>query len=198
MSQEVRAFVAIDLPEPVKEAIGEVVDQLRRVDLRGVRPVNLNGVHLTVKFLGDVSTDNVPKVAEAVSEAVHDAEAFVIEMGGVGVFPNRRSPRTIWAGFEGDVDRLAHLQRRVDNAVAELGFPKERRSFTPHLTLARVRDGAASDTRRSAAEIAERHWKGSGLIVSVNSVGLIRSILSPKGARYEHLANLPLGEARRH
>lgn len=198
MSAKVRAFVAIDLPDQIMSAVGEVVGRLRQANLRGIRPVNPNGVHLTVKFLGDVPTDNVSAVVEALSEAVRDTEPFGIEMGAVGVFPNRRSPRTIWAGFEGDLAALAQLHRHVDAAVARLGFTKERRPFTPHLTLARVRDGTDSDTRRSAIDIADRYWNASGLSVVVNSVSLIRSILSPEGAQYEHLAEMTLGQGGRH
>ena len=198
MSAKVRAFVAIDLPDPVMSAVGEVVGRLRQANLRGIRPVNPNGVHLTVKFLGDVPTDNVSAVVEALSEAVRQTEPFGMEVGSIGVFPNRRSPMTIWAGFEGGLAALTQLHRRVDDAVAWLGFTKERRPFTPHLTLARVRDGTDSDTRRSAIEIADRYWNASGLSVVVNSVSLIRSILSPKGAQYEHLAEMTLGQGGRH
>lgn len=197
MNEKVRAFVAADLSDRVKSAVSEVAEQLRQARLPSVRPVNPEGIHLTVKFLGDVPTNSVPGVIDAVSGAARQIEPFHIELGAVGVFPDRGSPRTLWVGFTGDLDPLRQMHRLVDEAAAGLGFTKERRLFRPHLTLARVRDGASADARRSAIEAAERCWNARGLRFEVNAVSLIESFLSPKGARYEPLGNMPLGQGRR-
>lgn len=185
MNETTRAFIAVDLPASVKSAFTETISQLGRANLHGVRPINPNSLHLTVKFLGSVPVNKIPEVVNAVSEVIRLTNPFDLEIGPIGIFPSERFPRTISVCFTSDLNPIIQMYRRVDEAVANLGFIKEQRPFTPHLTLARLRNGTGNDIRRSAIKIANKYWHASGLHFQVNSVSFIKSTLSSSGAWYE-------------
>ncbi|HEU4759114.1 MAG TPA: RNA 2',3'-cyclic phosphodiesterase, partial [Dehalococcoidia bacterium] len=133
-----RLFVAVELGEGVRRALAALQDDLRRrglTDLRWVRP---EGIHLTLKFLGETPTEKVADIQEALAAEVAGVAPHWLRLGKLGTFGDRRGPQVLWVDLEGDVSRLAQLQRRIDQALAPLGFPRERREFAPHLTLARV------------------------------------------------------------
>ena len=193
-----RLFVALDLPAGAKAALAAAERQLQGLLPAGVRWVNPAGIHLTLKFLGATEAGRV----DALLAALHDAAAgdqppFPLHLDGLGVFPNYREPRVIWAGVGGDLDSLAKAQRRVEQAMARLGFPEESRAFRPHLTLGRVRDGVAPAARRQIGEIMttqaaalspEYAWQ-------TGEIHLIRSNLTPQGAVYTPLGMAALGAA---
>ena len=139
-----RTFVAVDLPEAVARVVGGVAQSLREARIEGLRPVRPEGVHLTLKFLGDVPNNRLDEVARAVSEAVASHRPFDISTGGFGAFPNTRRPLVLWAGIEGDAGPLMRLQADVDAALGALGFATETRPFHPHLTLARLGRGMSA------------------------------------------------------
>ena len=194
MSERVRAFVAVELPGPVRRALAGLVQGLRGARMAGLKPVDPNGIHLTLKFLGDVPTAKIDSVVAAVASAVKDERRLTVRLGGVGVFPSRDRPRVLWMGVEDQGRSLLDMHRRLDEALERLAFPRDRREFSPHLTVARLRDGTSPAERRRAAE-ALFAAKGieSGLPIEVKSLSLMRSILSSDGARYERLARIPLG-----
>lgn len=150
-----RLFVALDLPAGAKAALAASCKELQGLLPAGMRWVNPAGIHLTLKFLGAVEAGRVDALLAALrsAAAAGDQPPFPLHLDGLGVFPNRREPRVIWAGVGGDLDRLAKMQRRVEQAMARLGFPEESRAFRPHLTLGRVRDGVAPAARRQIGEI---------------------------------------------
>ena len=191
-SQTVRAFLAVELPPSVKAALAALTEELGRTAVRGLRLARTEGVHLTLKFLGDIPQDQVVPIVAAASSAVQEHDGFTLELGSVGVFPSRASPRVLWVGIEGEVERLLALHRRIDDALAALGFARESRAFTPHLTVARMRVGAPASDRRIAAEALFSAGVESGLSLDVDSVSLMRSLLLPSGAVYEPLAKIPL------
>src|SRR5437660_12146600 len=146
-----RAFIAVQLSDDLKRQIGSVQAELQREvpgSARGGKAVKIGwvqpeGIHLTLKFLGDIQEAQVDALREILSKAAASARPFTLEARGLGAFPNPRAPRVIWLGLHGSHDDMADLQRlqaAVEDGLAGLGFPKEARAFTPHLTLARIRD----------------------------------------------------------
>jgi 2'-5' RNA ligase len=193
MTEQVRAFIAIELPHPIKDALAGLVEELRGARVSALRPVAPSGIHLTLKFLGNLPGPKVPLIVEAVSQAVRERRPFTLRLGDVGVFPSRSRTRVLWVGVEDDEGTLLALHERVETALDGMGFARERRKFSPHLTLARVRDRATASERSRAAEaLFAARDTGAGLPIEVASVRLMRSILSPQGAVHECLATIPL------
>lgn len=192
MSETIRAFLAVRLSVRVKRALADLIEELRLADVRGLRLVRPEGMHLTLKFLGGVPRLQVQSIVDAVSGVALAHSSFTLTLGGVGVFPNRSSPRVLWVGVDGDLDPMLSLQRQIEGALATLGFPRDARGFSPHLTVARLRDGTSPADRRRAAEALFSARIPPGLPIEVGSVELMRSTLHPDGAVYECLASLPL------
>lgn len=185
--EQLRLFVAVTLPPEVKETLAGVIGRLREAGVPGVRPVAPEAVHITLKFLGNVDAARVPDLAAALTAAGDGAVPFQIALQGVGGFPSLEAPRALWAGVADGADGLAGLARQVDEACASAGFPRERRPFSPHLTLARMRDTASpSDRRRAGAALADA---GGALAATfaVDAFHFIKSTLTQSGPRYESL-----------
>ena len=191
--ERLRCFIAVELPAEARRCIGGLVAGLREAGVRGLRPVNPDGVHLTLKFLGDVSTSTVGEVSAALEGAAAAAQPFDLELRGVGGFPDLRRPRVLWVGVGGDLEALQRLYSAVESALAPLGFPPEGRAFTPHLTLARLRDGTPPEERARAADVLTSLAWEEGAAVPVGGVSLMRSTLGPGGAVYDRLRWVGLG-----
>ena len=187
----IRTFIAFDLPTEGKEALGTLINELRQQGLEGLRWVRPQGVHLTLKFLGDIDPELVPQVDAAIRRAAQEVGPFQLTLSGVGVFPNREAPRVVWVGVDGDLDALRGLQNRVENEIEPLGFPRDRRGFNAHLTLARVRGRVLTAQRRqltsaldNPAAVPQFQWQAAEVI-------LVHSTLTPDGAVYRNLAAVP-------
>ncbi|HET7037106.1 MAG TPA: RNA 2',3'-cyclic phosphodiesterase [Thermomicrobiaceae bacterium] len=133
-----RLFVAIELPDAVHRRVAEVVSRLAGVGWRA-KWVNPAGVHVTLKFYGNVAVGRLDELGAALSAAVAGRAPFALRVDGPGVFPSPRRPRVIWLGLEGELDALSSLARDVERVSAPLGFAPEERPFRPHITVARVR-----------------------------------------------------------
>ena len=196
MKDSVRAFVAIELPDRARTALAELVEQLKRARVRGLRPVSPTGIHLTLKFLGDVPVTQVESIAAEIRRAASGQRSFSVVLDGVGVFPKRGEPRVLWVGLDGDLPALLALHQAVEDSLERLGYARERRDFSPHLTVARIRDGTPSDERRRAREaLLSATAFDSGLRIDVDHVSLMQSILLPEGAKYLRLARITLSGA---
>ncbi len=193
--EPVRAFVAVPISPAAKVALRNVVRLLTGDAPRGVRWVDSEAIHLTLKFLGNVESSRVTDITAAMRRAAQGAPIFRLHLSGLGMFPDGNRPRVLWAGVHGDLDPLQELQRRVEDAMADLGFPLEGRPFSPHLTLGRVQDQASGENRRqiSAAVLAVSLEATEPWLVE--SVRLVQSHLSPDGATYTTLADASLGGA---
>lgn len=185
-----RAFVAIALPEHIHEALARQQAELRAVcpEARWVKPA---GIHLTLKFLGEISETQVKAVTEGLA-LVAPFESFEVEVKGFGFFPDTRRPRVLWVGIAGPKE-LSALADEVEGAMAKLGFPRENRPFTPHLTLARFPSPRAQPTLQAAlatlrAGPAEDRSLGR---FPVSEFFLFESKLSPHGAEYRKVARFP-------
>ena len=135
----IRAFIAIELPVPILDQLGQVEARLKpHMPLDCIRWVKPDSIHLTLKFLGQVPSDQIALILSSLRAAVASQHTFTLEVAEAGCFPNLHRPRVVWVGVQEHDHRLHGLQRAVENAIAPLGYPTEIRDFTPHLTLGRV------------------------------------------------------------
>jgi len=183
-----RAFIAIDIDEAVRQKLVNVQQQLTATgaQLKLVEPGN---IHVTMKFLGDVPNDKISAVTDALRVAASGMQPFDINVRGIGVFPNPRYMRVIWAGVVDGRDAVIALQQNIDRELQKLGFSPER-DFVPHLTLARVK--TAKHKEQLAASIREMGNMEFG-ITRAQAVELMQSTLTPKGPIYSTLAHIELG-----
>jgi 2'-5' RNA ligase len=197
-AERLRLFVAVELPPAWLKALEALQEKLRRrlrpedlggARLRWVRP---EGIHVTLKFLGEVNAERLGAIEEALRTAVPRPPAVRLRLGGAGGFNRGARPTVVWAAVDGDTDALARLAAAVDAAVTPLGFPPERRPFAAHLTLARVpEDLARPYWDRLKAAVAATAAPAPPPAMVVEEVALMRSRLRPDGARYEKVATFP-------
>ena len=190
--EKVRVFVAVELPDAVKAEFSGLTAAIDALGVRGARTVRPEGIHLTLKFLGDVSVELIPDIESAMDTTAAESEPFALSLGDAGVFPNPRAARVLWVGVAGDLERLGRLQQRVEESLVELGFRPERRGFNPHITAGRVRDRVSNADRRRVTETLLSHEYARPLI-RVEGISLIRSTLHPDGAVYEPVYSVGLG-----
>jgi 2'-5' RNA ligase len=182
-----RAFVAIEIDEAVRQKLVNIQQQLAATgaQLKLVEPGN---IHVTMKFLGDVPSDKIDAVADALRTAASRVQSFDINVRGIGVFPNLRYIRVLWAGVADGRDAVIALEQNIDRELQKLGFSSER-DFVPHLTLARVK--TAKRKEQLAASIKEMSDLEFG-VTRAQAVELKQSTLTPKGPIYSTLAHIEL------
>ena len=190
----IRAFIAIDLTPEIVQHLEQVSTQLKkRLEGIPVRWVPVDNIHLTLKFLGDVSLANVEMLKKILQTEVDGHHAFEISVGGLGAYPSPRRPRVVWVGVEAPTE-LAAVQSGVENAMARLGYAREERPFSPHLTLGRVSRNAVGRDERLIGESIEAIKLGFLGVARVNEVHLYKSDLHPNGAVYTRLFTAALKE----
>lgn len=183
-----RVFVAVDArTEELQRLLGE----LSRIP--GLRAVAPGGLHITLKFLGEIPEQRVEDVHSAMERAFAGSSSFSFTIRGVGAFPSVRAARVVWAGVKQGREELVELHRRLEGELTKLGFPAEKRAFVPHITLARVKLPRA---KRAVARFIEVHADDSLGEVGVEAVTLMKSTLTPKGATYTPLRVVELGGRR--
>jgi 2'-5' RNA ligase len=183
----VRLFVAVLLPEDVRRALGREIERMRAV-ARGVSWVAPDNLHVTLKFLGDVGEPVVESLRLALGRVATAAEPFQLGVRGLGAFPTRTRARVVWAGIDTGAAAIGALAGRVEQSLAALGFAPEGRPFAGHVTLGRVREPRRDP---ALAEALERPAGDFGT-VRVDRIALVKSDLSPRGARYTPLDSWPL------
>ena len=188
MSKSIRTFIAVKLPETVLAAIAGVQERLAAHGFN-VRWVTTGNIHLTLKFLGEVDEDELDGIAAVLTEAVHGFAPLRLAAAGVGVFPSANRARVIWVGLSGQLSQLAALQRSIEDRLATIGYPHEKRPFTGHLTLGRVK-GPIAAFRLTAAMDAFRDFASETF--EVDRVVLFKSDLRPTGAMYTELRQVTL------
>jgi len=183
----IRTFIAIAIPETVRQQIGKLQSELKTIGGK-VRWVKPDSMHLTLKFLGEVPEGDIEKIGNQVQQAIESVEPFALQIVGSGCFPNSKRPRVLWLGISGRADVLKKLAERIEANLVKLGFRRERREFTPHLTLGRV---------KSISGIAPLIEK-MGLLdfdsepFEVREILVMKSDLKPTGAEYSVLRKIPL------
>ena len=193
--EAIRAFIAIELPDEIRKQLEPIENQIQAkagiAARKAVRWVPVTNMHLTLKFLGEVSTGNVQTLARMLQTEAARHPAFDFTVGGLGAFPNIRRPRVIWVGSEAPGE-LAHLQKAIEAETRALGYPAEDRPFSPHLTLGRVAQNARPDEVSQVAKALGEMTVGSLGTVKVTTLHLFRSDLHPSGAVYTSLYDFPL------
>jgi 2'-5' RNA ligase len=193
MMEEIRSFVAIELSDETRDKLGSTQALLKSKGISDqVRWVRPRGIHLTLKFLGDVPIDKVQEIVVAIRQASEGTGPFSLSFGGLGCFPNVRRPNVIWVGIFGDTETLVHLQGRVENRLAVLGFPPEKRKYTPHLTLGRLGRHVSSKERGRLGGMIQTERIDTLAELEVCEISLMKSVLSPAGAQYSRLAVVEL------
>ena len=191
-NEQIRSFIAIELPEEVKKGLRRLQNELRLPEHNFVKWVSPDGIHLTLKFLGNIPSQRVAELTRVMEQASHGVSPFQIEVTEVGAFPNMRQPRVLWVGIKGDIDKLVAWQQHLDNGLVSLGFAKEARAFTPHLTLARLREGCSPGDSRAFGEMVAKTPVEISCKFNVTSLNLMKSQLLPGGAVYSRLAEVKL------
>ncbi|MEN6508755.1 MAG: RNA 2',3'-cyclic phosphodiesterase [Smithella sp.] len=186
--KNIRAFLAIEPPEDILQAMSRLQEKLKREVSGKISWTRPEGRHLTLKFFGDVSMEDVDKISAAVQNRVASGLSLNLKVEKPGVFPDARKPRILWCGMAGDVVQLSVLQKQLDTDFDALGFPKEDRPFRAHLTLARIKDP------RGVSGIGEALAKQGAFTAGefvCRELILFQSQLTPQGAIYTKLAAFP-------
>ena len=184
----IRAFIAVELPEPLRQEAAAFGGELQRTnaDVKWVEAANL---HLTLKFLGNTPEEQIPSLIGALRQACAPVPSFTLSLEGIGAFPKTTYPRVIWVGVNEGKGPLTALAEKMEEACAALGFPKEERPFSAHLTIGRVRSQEGIGRLVKALQVAE--FKGT-VPAPVSRLTLFQSTLGPRGSTYTPLADLPL------
>lgn len=178
MTDKIRLFMSIDLPDSVKVVLLDTAEQMgQQLPKRAVRWVKREQMHLTLRFLGDTAVTQLPALREQLTQVIVQHRPFRLRLNGVGAFPNRKRPRVVWMGLAGDLVGLQALQGALEETVVDLGWPREKRSFRPHLTLGRVKDTRQASALNWEVRLAEMEF-------GVTAVQLVQSDLRPSGAVY--------------
>jgi 2'-5' RNA ligase len=187
-----RAFLASELPVPLQDAIQTATTGLRKTlgtDL--VRWVPIRNVHLTLKFLGDVSPTSLDLIKQMLTTEAAQVQCFEVQIEGLGSYPSSRRPRVLWVGLHAPA-ALATLQHAIEAASARLGFESEEREYSPHLTIGRVRQNVSSAEQQKIRTALEGTPIGNLGTAHVNAVHLFKSDLQPTGSLYTKLFTAPL------
>ncbi len=189
-STRIRSFIAVDLDAPVQRAVRELQGELARInaDVRWVRP---EGLHVTLKFLGSVEAARLERVHATLAAAMAGQPALHAKVRGLGAFPSWRRPRVVWVGLRGD--GMVELAARVEDALAPLGFEREQRAFTPHLTLGRVNSPRGWPRLE---EVCKTHLDDDFGESDIDAVSIYRSMLQRGGAVYTLLWTIPLDQVK--
>jgi len=190
--EKIRSFIAIELPQELKLALSRLQGELKSASSVPVRWVDPGNIHLTLKFLGDIDPAVTGQITATLENAAQGTHPFDIEASGLGVFPNMERIQIMWVGLAGELEKLGQLQKRIDTCLTPLGFPPETKAFTPHLTLARVRDYARRDERKSLGEIINGTSFEQKYKIKVNAILLIKSQLTQEGPIYSRISTTAL------
>jgi len=190
--EQVRSFIAIELSEELKQELIQLEAQLKLGKQPWVKWVDPYSIHLTLKFLGSIAVDKIGDITRAMEVAAQGIPPFHLEVRDLGVFPNLRRVQVVWVGVGGEVDKLGQLQQRIESDLAPLGFAPESRPFTPHLTLARLRDWAPLDERQRFGQLIASTKFEAVHSIKVDAISLMRSQLTREGAIYSRVSSVRL------
>ncbi|MCG8604138.1 RNA 2',3'-cyclic phosphodiesterase [bacterium] len=188
---KIRTFIAVEIPDETKDRIAQVQSELKKYGER-ISWVKSGNIHLTLKFLGDVEEGQIKALGRGMESAAKKAAPFTLAFRNLGVFPNLRRARVVWVGANESSGILIKLADSLDSEMSLLGFPKESRKFSPHLTIGRIK-------ARPAEKFLKRieHYEFEGGEALINNVCLMKSDLRPTGAIYTALKQIHLVSSSR-
>jgi len=188
--EQIRSFIAIELPDELKNKLFQLEAQLKSDKQSWVKWVNPNSIHLTLKFLGNIAIDRVEEITKSMEEVAKGIPPFCLKIEELGVFPNLRRVQVTWIGIDGEIDKLSQLQKGIESKLTRLGFAPESRPFTPHLTLARLRTQASPDERQIFGQLIANTRFDIDYTMEVDAVSLMKSQLTREGAIYNRIVRL--------
>ena len=184
----IRTFVAIELSRDLLGHLKGLTDRVRSLNLNGRIP-RPESIHLTLKFLGQVDREQFTSIQQALHDSARQVAPFDLRIGGLGTFPDLRRPRVLWIGVE-ECQILWKLKHELEAELERLGFPRDKRSFRPHLTLMRLK---SAPNREQLAEFLRSEAQAGELgVLGVTAVHLYQSVLKPQGAEYHKLVSVKL------
>lgn len=194
---QIRVFIAVDLPPAIQESVEKQTAHLRRTlgdDL--IRWVPAQNMHLTLKFIGNIAASHLDFLKQMLTQSVNSQRQFDLQVGGIGSFPNLKRPRVLWVGIHAPAD-LTSLQKNVEAGAVRLGYEKEERAFSPHLTLGRVRQNVSAADLQRIRSALENTQIGRIGTATIEAVHLYKSDLHADGSIYTKLLSVPLGNTDR-
>ena len=192
--EQVRSFIAIELPGELKLGLIQLQSRLKLGKQPWVKWVEPHSIHLTLKFLGSIPVDKIGEITRAMEEAAQGIPPFHLEVSDLGVFPNLRRVQVAWVGISGQLDKLGQLQQGIESNLARLGFTSESRPFTPHLTLARLRQQASLEERQKFGQLIAGTKFEAVYAIEVDAISLMRSQLTREGAIYSRISSVGLSK----
>jgi len=186
--ESIRAFLAIEPPETVRQAMGALQSRLRYSLSGTISWVRPEGIHLTLKFFGAIAQTDISRISAAVGPVAARFAPLNLEVRRLGLFPDSRRPRVLWLGLEGDLSALKALQKDCDGELTHYGFSREDREFRAHLTLARIKSTKGLSGLDRLLTKGETYEAGR---FQASGMTLFRSQLTPQGAVYSELASYP-------
>jgi 2'-5' RNA ligase len=187
--ENIRAFLAIELPEDILQAMSRLQVKLKREISGRISWTKPQGQHLTLKFFGDITAEDIKNICAAVENRIVSGSSLNLKIEKMGVFPDARRPQVLWCGVTGDVEKLSVLQKQLDSDFASIGFPKEDRPFRAHLTLGRIKESRGLS---GISEALTKHNAFAAGEFGCKELILFQSRLLQQGAVYTKLAEFPL------
>lgn len=186
---KIRSFLAFELPSEIKKVVARVSEELRQSTLKA-RWVKVDNIHLTVVFMGNIETEDIPAIAQGVNEVCQTFGSFDLSIKGVGCFPNRSNPRVLWLGLDGDLEPMSDFRDALQGNLTGFGIKEEKRKFKPHLTLGRFRKPKKMDSNEE--QLLSKYEDLSSPVCSLKELILFKSDLKPTGAVYTKMEAWPL------
>ena len=183
MSDMIRAFIAIPLDPKIQHSIERMQDHLKKTN-SDVKWVKSENIHITLKFLGDVNTEQINSVKQALSNCTHNTRPFKVELSQLGAFPNIEHPRTLWVGLKDHKQKLSRMAVSLEKALGKIGFQGDQRPFSPHITIGRIR---SSNNIDALSKSMSNYPISENCIQTISKIILFQSILSSEGPIYEPL-----------
>jgi 2'-5' RNA ligase len=188
----IRAFIAIELPPELKKELTKVETQLKINSPPVIKWIEPGSIHITLKFLGETSDAILDDLILAMEESVVGVSPFKLDVRQLGAFPGVDRPQVIWVGVSGEMEKLKQLQKNLEKNTEQLGFKRESRTFSPHLTLGRVRDGARPDDIQRISKLLNETVFTALHNINVNQINLMKSVLTPTGAIHTFIGSTKL------
>ena len=178
-----RVFIAVDINDEMRRELTRIQNVLsgKLVNAKWVKPQNL---HITIKFLGEIEPEAVGDITLSLEKPIKETPSFYIELGELGVFPNMKRPAVFWAGLKKGREEMSRLNELIQNSLYQIGYEKDSKPFSPHITLARFRKPVPSNQIVKAIESVSPIKKAGH---TINGVSIYESTLKPKGPEYKHV-----------
>ena len=189
---KIRSFIALPIPDPVRDVLQGTIKTLDDGIGERIRWVRPEGIHLTLKFMGDIDVTVINKLLSLLPAVANGFTPFELTMAELGCFPNNRRPRVLWAGVKGNLSVLRDLHIAIDNLVGDVGLPREQREFSPHLTLGRVNRNLSESHIRQIGRLVDTTDLPDNPSWTNQTVDLMRTELDPAGSRHYLVESFPL------